>query len=148
MTNGNENKFQIKIDYSLEKVLEDIMNGAYIYDEECFPVEFDDCVDFMLSNQVIYGFGEIYGCCSYGLVYLIQAKPEIKEFISSCVKKFVEQDSVSTVYFTDLVEEGSIVLTTEEYCGEEMPRMIWATLPSEEKAINEWYEKQPEKFVC
>ena len=86
MTNGNENKFQIKIECSLEKVLEDIMNGDYIYDEDCFPVEFDDCVDFMLSNQVIYGFGEIYGCCSYGLVYLIQAKPEIKELFLVVLK--------------------------------------------------------------
>lgn len=162
MLTSKGNKFAITIDSVLEKALKDVKNEVLI-DE--YPVEFDESVDFMFSGQVVKGFGELQGYCSYGLLSLMKDRIEIKDFIGMCVKRFLAGDmgegneetvratamkfheglSVGAEYVTDLISEGRIILTTEEFCDEEMPRCIWATLPSEEKLICDWYDRHSEE---
>lgn len=165
MLSNKENKFAITMESVLAEVFKKVEAGMLMVNDDEYPVEFDECVDFMYSGQVIHGFGEIYGCCSYGLIDLIKVNPKIKDFIGSCIKRFLTGDmgdvkeanlkvvaqfhegfGVGAEYETDLISEGRIILTTEEYVDDEIPRCIWATLPSEEKLVYEWYERHPEEY--
>jgi hypothetical protein len=50
-------------------------------------------------------------------------------------------------YDTVLIDEGSIILSVEEYKMEGIPREIYVYLPSEKVLIEEWSEQHPEEMA-
>ena len=130
------------------------------------PVYFAEGVEFMGTGISINKFGEIMGCCSESLIKECKANPTIELIIWDCTRRFLLDDMgdggeiakqakvhlhegipFRCVYETPAVSEGEIIFGVEEEGHPENPRFIYAMLPSEEKRIEEWYERHPEEKV-
>lgn len=136
-------------------------------DKDAFPVEFDEGVDFMGTGITIHNFGEIIGCCSESLVKRANEDAVFAFSIWDLVRRFLTGDfgdvspteakraaadfyeglPVLCKYRNYFVEEKEIYLAVDPLGHPENPRSIYVLLPSEQKAIDEWYENHPEEQV-
>lgn len=158
----NKNKFQITAEDALKLALE---KDAEEHQEDAYPVEFDEGVDFIGTGITIHNFGEIMGCCSESLMKLCEGNIEFKFSIWDAVRRFLSGDfgdvtpedttkakrdyhegfPVLCRYQNYFVGEGEILLGVDEAGHPENPRCIYVLLPSEQKAIEEWYNRHPEE---
>lgn len=161
MTN-DKNKFKLTAEDVLKMAIENAANDPQNNDE--YPVFFDEGVDFMGTGIKVHNFGEVTGCCSEGLME--HAKDAVFAFsIWDTVRRFLTGDfgdvspdeamrarasfheglPVLCKYRNYFVGEGEIWLAVDEAGHPENPRFIYAMLPSEHKAIDEWCDRHPEE---
>lgn len=147
------------------KILNERLNNPVQADADEYPVYFDEGADFMGTGITIHGFGEILGCCSQGLLDECEVNPTLKLIIWDSVRRFLLDDmgeggadiakrayinyheglKAHCIYETPLLKENEFILSVDELGHPENPRCIYALLPSEEQAINEWFSRHPEE---
>ena len=163
MTN-NENKFKITAEDVLKKALENTASEPQD-DKDDYPVTFDEGVDFMGTGIVVHNFGEVMGCCSESLMKRASRDAAFAFSIWDTVRRFLTGDfgdvspelakrvkadfheglPVLCKYRNYFIDEKEIWLGVDELGNPENPRFIYALLPSEQKAIEEWYERHSEE---